>query len=272
MARILRCPACGALWRLGTDEAAAEQLVCGECGSLFDVAKAETLEVADDALEAKLNLRSEADEAAEASKADEPEPASDEMPDDAEEAASTNRSSSRTFLWSLLGTCSAAAAIAAGLLCMHEAVLDRAPTLRPVYQSLCGKLPCPGFAWADAASWRLTGELLSEAALSETTPTDQQADGSASKEASHVRVRVRLENPTDRTLLLPLVEMKLLDAAGTPIAERLLEPEQLGLSSTDGRALRLKAGDAVVVDAEIKTQLPIPPASVTLKAWDPQLR
>ena len=48
MTRIVRCPACGALWKC-PDEA-AETLRCGECRHTFVLARAETVEVDDDAL------------------------------------------------------------------------------------------------------------------------------------------------------------------------------------------------------------------------------
>ena len=42
MARIIRCPSCGALWRL--EGAAEENYLCSACGREFSAASAQTVE------------------------------------------------------------------------------------------------------------------------------------------------------------------------------------------------------------------------------------
>ena len=50
MARIIRCPSCGTLWRL--EGAAEENYLCSACGREFSAASAQTVEVDDQALDA----------------------------------------------------------------------------------------------------------------------------------------------------------------------------------------------------------------------------
>lgn len=257
MARILRCPACGALWRLTAEESAARRLVCGECGSTFDAEKAETLEVDDEMIDARLDA--EASDGTQRPNEDE----EDEKPSRA--TCSEASASGHGMLWGVLGVIGASAIASASLILAHDAVLSRLPELRPVYQSVCGTVPCPGFAWSDAAAWRIQGELLDQSA----SPGD---DAASLNEILPTRVRVRLDNPTSRMLLVPMVEIKLLDAAGTPIAGRLLEPADLGLTGEDGRPPRLAPGEHTEVEISIRIELPIPPATVECKAWNPLSR
>ena len=77
MARILRCPACGALWRVDLEDASA-QLRCGECGTVFASAKAETLDVDDEVLDEALARRTASDDAEAAPEGD---AAADTSPD-----------------------------------------------------------------------------------------------------------------------------------------------------------------------------------------------
>ena len=65
MARIIRCPSCGALWRL--EGAAEENYLCSACGREFSAASAQTVEVDDQALDAALaELKAKKSEAAQA--------------------------------------------------------------------------------------------------------------------------------------------------------------------------------------------------------------
>lgn len=65
MARIIRCPSCGALWRL--EGAAEENYLCSACGREFSAASAQTVEVDDQALDATLaELKAKKSEAAQA--------------------------------------------------------------------------------------------------------------------------------------------------------------------------------------------------------------
>ena len=53
MAKVLRCPACGALWRV-KDDFAADMLHCTECQACFSADKTESLSVPDEKLDARL--------------------------------------------------------------------------------------------------------------------------------------------------------------------------------------------------------------------------
>ena len=65
MARIIRCPSCGALWR--REGAAEENYLCSACGREFSAASAQTVEVDDQALDAALaELKAKKSEAAQA--------------------------------------------------------------------------------------------------------------------------------------------------------------------------------------------------------------
>lgn len=303
MARILRCPACGALWRVDLDDDSA-QLRCGECGTVFASAKAETLEVDDEALDdalarraaavaaaaaAETNAQTEQD--ADASLKAEPtlsgDPLSTDAPstedsDDVE--AQTQPQPRRNPLWGLLGSAAVLALLAGGALMTADAIVREVPALRPAFQAVCGQLPCPGLAWQDAKAWTLTGEIVPTAVDAATEATAEGSAGANTSADAHtapsasaqpvqsVQVRIRFENASERTLLLPLVEVKLLDAAGTPIAERLVEPADLGFATVDGNAPRLAPQGRTEALLTITTPLPIAPVSVALKAWDPQLR
>lgn len=298
MARILRCPACGALWRVDLDDDSA-QLRCGECGTVFASAKAETLEVDDEALDDALARREAAAATAAAEASAEAErdaslkaeptlsgdPLSTNAPstDDSDDAdAQTQPQPRRNPLWGLLGTAAVLALLAGGALMTADTIVREVPALRPAFQAVCGQLPCPGLAWQDAKAWTLTGEIVPAASdtAAETAPqgsaganpSANTAPSASAQPTQPVQVRVRFENASERTLLLPLVEVKLLDAAGTPIAERLVEPTDLGFATVDGNAPRLAPQGRTEALLTITTPLPIAPVSVALKAWDPQLR
>ena len=55
MAKVLRCPACGALWRV--DDAFSEPMLrCSECQAVFSADKVECVTVPDEMLDARLQL------------------------------------------------------------------------------------------------------------------------------------------------------------------------------------------------------------------------
>lgn len=275
MARILRCPACGALWRVDLEDASA-QLRCGECGTVFASAKAETLDVDDEVLDEALAARTASDGADGADAtfaASDAEPAdalAETEPADTEASASEPETKPRSNpLWGLLGTAAVLGLAVGGVLWSADAIVQSAPALRPAFQAACGTLPCPGFAWMDAKAWTVSGEIVDAAQIT-ATPVPLGAAGES--QATPLQVRIRFENATGRTLLLPLVEVKLLDAAGTPIVERLVEPADLGFATVGGDAPRLAPQGRTEALLTITTPLPVKPTGLALKAWDPQLR
>lgn len=277
MARILRCPACGALWRVDLEDASA-QLRCGECGTVFASAKAETLDVDDEVLDEALARRTASDDAeatpegdAAADTSPDAAPTEDSGTDDTAPASDAKPRSNP--LWGLLGTVAVIGLAFGGVLWSADAIVQSAPALRPAFQTACGTLPCPGFAWMDAKAWTVSGEIVDAAQITATpVPLGDPNAVAGDSQATPLQVRIRFENATTRTLLLPLVEVKLLDAAGTPITERLVEPADLGFATVGGDAPRLAPQGRTEALLTITTPLPVKPTDLALKAWDPQLR
>ncbi len=54
MAKVLRCPACGALWRV-KDDFAEPTVRCSECQAIFSADKMESVIVPDEKLDERLN-------------------------------------------------------------------------------------------------------------------------------------------------------------------------------------------------------------------------
>ena len=164
MTRIVRCPACGALWKC-PDEA-AETLRCGECRHTFVLARAETVEVDDDALARVVAARRAPEEKKEAQMAKIAEDLSDfharETPEPAvpvRAAPPEKKPRKGGALFALLGLVGLAGALTAGALYFHDPILRQFPPLRGVYENICRTLPCPGFAWSDVRAFEIRGEL-----------------------------------------------------------------------------------------------------------------
>lgn len=244
MAKILRCPVCGALWRLPSEDDAGEKLKCGECGTIFSLDKAETLDVEDRLLEERLRSADaqKPEEDHEARMAAIADDISDFSPARAE-SETRGGSAAATLLKALLGLFAVCVLLSAAALMGHAAVLDSFPPLRGVYQSVCGKLPCPGFVWVDPKAVRAEARLIADGAQS--VPT----------------VELILTNASDHPVHMPMIEVKLLNAAGDAIMQRLLEPADYGYPQ---QPAVLAAGDRTSALIRITTPVPYPPSNVAV--------
>lgn len=268
MAKILRCPACGALWQL-EDKDDAPTLRCGACGAVFGADKAESVRVDDDALAEFLTKKAQKAKQEEAEGAAKMAKLADAMKD-FESLPSTDAADERSgeepparpaegalkrLGFGVLFAASAAAAIAAGALLAHEAVLEQFPLLRPTYESVCTKAPCPGFVWAQPQAFEAAAEIVAP-----TGEADQQSEETAPADAKRPDVRMTLTNRSDYPQRLPIVEMKLLDAAGDTIALRIIEPADYGA----GAAAVLPPGERFESLVHVQTELPYAAAGVSV--------
>lgn len=247
MAKVLRCPACGALWRV-KDDFAADMLHCTECQACFSADKTESLSVPDEKLDARLQqaARRQAvmqEEAPEAPPAAEPAP---RAPESAER--------SHGVLWTLVTLLALVVLSAAGLLLGHKTVLGTMPQLRPVYEEVCMKAPCPGFVWQNAAAFKVTAEI--------ERPLETADDADREVARRLPVVTARLSNTSELPQALPILEMKLLDAAGETLAQRVLEPADYGFGGRDAVA----PGADVAVRLTVTTPLPYDASSAVVKA------
>lgn len=276
MAKILRCPACGALWRFD-DVEADETLRCGECGTVFSLSKAETASVDDARLEEALRAKIAPEDPAVKGEAA-MSALADELAEFDSRADPPAASGGFGILKALVAFLLLVVLAAAALLYFHRPVLQQMPALRVIYQDVCRTLPCPGFVWFEPAALTVTGRLEAVPAIApEETPatvanaTSGMSGANASAPADApvpVVVAITIANTTDRPQYLPTLEVKLLDPAGDTIAQRLLEPADYGYPQTPAV---LAAGDSVATRVTVTTPLPHGASNVAVKAVDPLL-
>lgn len=276
MAKILRCPACGALWRFD-DVEADETLRCGECGTVFSLSKAETASVDDARLEEALRAKIAPEDPAVKGEAV-MSALADELAEFDSRAEPPAASGGFGILKALVVLLLLVVLAAAALLYFHRPVLQQMPALRVIYQDVCRTLPCPGFVWFEPAALTVTGRLEAVPAFApEETPATvanatsgmNGANASAPADAPvPVVVAITIANTTDRPQYLPTLEVKLLDPAGDTIAQRLLEPADYGYPQTPAV---LAAGDSVATRVTVTTPLPHGASNVAVKAVDPLL-
>lgn len=276
MAKILRCPACGALWRFD-DVEADETLRCGECGTVFSLSKAETASVDDARLEEALRAKIAPEDPAVKGEAA-MSALADELAEFDSRAEPPAASGGFGILKALIAFLLLVVLAAAALLYFHRPVLQQMPALRVIYQDVCRTLPCPGFVWFEPAALTVTGRLEAVPAIApEETPatvanaTSGMSGANASAPADApvpVVVAITIANTTDRPQYLPTLEVKLLDPAGDTIAQRLLEPADYGYPQTPAV---LAAGDSVATRVTVTTPLPHGASNVAVKAVDPLL-
>lgn len=276
MAKILRCPACGALWRFD-DVEADETLRCGECGTVFSLSKAETASVDDARLEEALRAKIAPEDPAVKGEAA-MSALADELAEFDSRAAPPAASGGFGILKALVAFLLLVVLAAAALLYFHRPVLQQMPALRVIYQDVCRTLPCPGFVWFEPAALTVTGRLEAvpaiapeemPATVANATSGMSGANASAPADAPvPVVVAITIANTTDRPQYLPTLEVKLLDPAGDTIAQRLLEPADYGYPQTPAV---LAAGDSVATRVTVTTPLPHGASNVAVKAVDPLL-
>lgn len=273
MARIIRCPKCDALWRL--TEPAEGRCRCGACNCEFEPESAQTAEVPDEVLDLavravgnrKAEPKAEAPAAAPAAatprreapkaadgyaterarelNAPSEEPPAEDVRYDVRESSGaapmpavyrTKKSGVKSFLLLVGILIATVAAAACAFLTMHEFVLAQAPYLRPVYEQVCTKAPCPGFVWTNAGAFTVQAELEADAERGMLRPS----------------VRLTLVNASEHPQTLPVVEVKYLDPAGDVLAQRVLEPSDYGFPQ---KPAVLPAGESVSAVLTMKSEL-----------------
>lgn len=268
MAKVLRCPACGALWRV-KDDFAADMLHCTECQACFSADKTESLIVPDEKLDERLQQVTR-HQTLQQEEAREGEAAMSRLADsltdfdartDAKEAPVNapatliQESSERShgMLWTLVAILALAVLLAAGLLLGHKTVLGTMPQLRPLYEQVCTKAPCPGFVWQNAAAFEVSAEI--ERPLETADDADREI-------ARHMPVvTATLTNSSVLPQALPILEMKLLDAGGETLAQRVLEPADYGFGNQDA----VGPGAHVSVRLTVTAPLPYDAAKAVVK-------
>lgn len=256
MAKVLRCPACGALWRV--DDAFSEPMLrCSECQAVFSADKVECVTVPDEMLDARLQLVEKA-QARQAEEAAQGEAAMTKLAGDLEDFESRQTpaavtapvviersgKSSHGVLWFFLLLIGLAVITAAALLFGHRTVTAWMPQTRTVYEEVCTKLPCPGFVWQNAQAFRVTADI---------EPPVAEA-GDADREMAELLpvIRASLVNGSAYPQRLPVLDLKLYDASGAVMASRVLEPADYGFASDTAVA----PGYTVNARLTIKTPLP----------------
>lgn len=257
MAKVLRCPACGALWRV-KDDFTADMLHCTECQACFSADKTESLSVPDEKLDARLQQAARR-QAVMQEEAREGEAVMSRIADsltdfDARAEAPESAERSHGVLWTLVTLLALVVLSAAGLLLGHKTVLGTMPQLRPVYEEVCMKAPCPGFVWQNAAAFKVTAEI--------ERPLETADDADREVARRLPVVTARLSNTSELPQALPILEMKLLDAAGETLAQRVLEPADYGFGGRDAVA----PGADVAVRLTVTTPLPYDASSAVVKA------
>lgn len=245
MAEVIKCPACGALWRV---KDAAPEYRCGACGRIFAAETAESVVVPDKKLDEAMLEKAKRTVLPEDNVPDAPLLADDTPPatDPRAVVYVPKRSPVRSFLLAVLVLILLAVACASAFLMMHGFVLAQAPFLRPVYENVCTKLPCPGFVWADVKAFRAEASLEADAQASLLRPT----------------ARVTLTNASALPQQLPVLEIKLLDPAGDALASRVLEPAEYGFPQ---KPAVLPAGESVSTAIAFKEALPHEAAGITVR-------
>lgn len=254
MVKVLRCPACGALWRVETDQKQS-LFRCTECQSTFAKEKAECVEVDETLLEERLALEETKKDALE-QKSEEAavtmsrlaEELSDfdsrKTEDKPVEKQIKDEGSKFSFLWVLLSLIAILALCAAALLFAHKAVLNKVPQLRSAYEQVCSELPCPGFVWMNADAFSVQAKIEHP----ETNANDLEREMSGLLPVVVAEIR----NASLHPQYLPILELKLTDAAGETMAQRILEPKEYGFESLSV----LAPGDHIFARLTILTPLP----------------
>ncbi len=282
MAKVLRCPICGALWRLKDDDE-AEICRCSACYARFALAKAEIAVVPDRMLDEAAALKqTKLAGAAKAAQASQAAPEADfseglerlravdpeapaeyndgrdavmaklaadmsgfDSPDRPEEPAQKPSAFfaglfkfiAASALLCVLGICA--------LLCFSDKVLESIPALRSAYESVCGKVPCPGFVWAQPSAFEIAAGI-------------ERAEGADLKRPV---VDITLTNASAHPQRLPVLELRFLDPAGDTIAQRVLEPAEYGV---DAPQPTLPAGEKLKATITVKKDLAYEAADVSV--------
>ena len=119
---------------------------------------------------------------------------------------------------------------------MHQFVLSQAPTFALSMKKVCRSLPCPGFVWADASAFKAKATLAPDETLGLAKPT----------------AVVELTNTSEYPQMLPVIELKYLDPAGSTLLQRVLEPADYGFPQ---KPAILPAGESLTAQIRWKNVL-----------------
>lgn len=245
MAEVVKCPGCGALWRVKEE---APEYRCGACGRIFAADAAESVVVPDKKLDEAMLEKAERTNIPEDAVPDAPLLKEESAPASAPRAAVyvPKRSPVRSFLLGVIVLVLLLIASASAFLMMHGFVLAQAPFLRPVYENVCTKVPCPGFVWSDVKAFRTEASLEGDPQSGLLRPT----------------ARVTLTNASNLPQQLPVLEIKLLDPAGDTLASRVLEPAEYGFPQ---KPAVLPAGESASTSIAFKETLPHEAAGIAVR-------
>lgn len=149
-----------------------------------------------------------------------------------------------SFFIGLIFTLFVLLVLAAGAIFENQWVLNQVPALRPVYEKICAKVTCPNFVWSQSQALEIRTTL-------EPTSTKE----------SQV-VDLEIYNPLSIPVQLPTLNVELVDPAGTPLSQRLLEARDYHLSDSSGY---LKPGERYSYTIYWKADLKYAPAGVVAK-------
>ena len=262
MVKVLRCPACGALWRLNPDQKAAF-LRCSECRSVFPTEKAESVVVEEALLDARLH-RESTDEDILQRQSEEADIAMSRLAQELSDFDGAQASEEESAvpevrspepkksspLWGVLFLAALLLLCAAGLLFGHKTVLTAVPQVRGLYENVCTKVPCPGFVWQQSNAFTIKASIAAPDAT--TNELDREMAGIMPVVVADIK------NHSLHPQYLPILELKLLDAAGETMAQRILEPSEYGFAKDSS----LAPDDSVSARLGILTPLPYPATDV----------
>lgn len=273
MAKVFRCPACGSLWRVN-DDFESSLLRCSECQAVYPANKAEFVLIDDKALDERLASESPKAAAAAPAGAEQTMKELAKAMDDfdsrpaPEAEKSAPAKTSHTALWSVVFIVLLTLIAGALALIGHETVLTQYPTLRPAYEQVCHKAPCPGFVWSDTSAIAVKARLTTPAVIEESMPAEpeQTVDMSAEPvppvaepKVQPPKVDLVLTNTSRVPQYAPTLDVQLLDPAGEALAGRVLEPADYGFNAKTVIA----PGEQIRTTITIKTPMPYPPHSVS---------
>ncbi len=268
MVTVIRCPACGALWE-APSPLEKPQLRCSACQTLFHFEKAESVVVD----KAQL-MASQAAHLAEVEKEKEkevpptvvvPEKKPDEKtPPVLDEAALTElaadvqdfeartpeappKRSGFAALWTLLML------LAAGyvaLVFFHKPLFEQVPALAPLYDTVCTRfVPCQNFVRRQSAQIAATVRVKSTG--------DVDVNGEV---RYHPVLEATIQNQDTYPEHFPAMNLALLDAAGSIVAQRVLEPRDYGVTANQV----LPPLGTINATIYITDDLPVPVTEATL--------
>lgn len=268
MVTVIRCPACGALWE-APSPLEKPQLRCSACQTLFHFEKAESVVVDKAALmeRQQAHVTAQAQEQAKA-KTDGAEskgegavkaPVLDETAlktlaadvQDFEARTEVEEEPKRSWFAGLWVFLMIVAAGFVGLIFFHKPLFNQVPALAPLYDTVCTTLPCQNFVRSQSA--------LVKASVRVKDMGEVDVDGQV---RFHPVLVATILNTDTYAEHFPSMNLVLKDAAGTIVAQRVLDPSDYGMAL--GTYLAPKG--SVTVTIYVSDDLPVPVTDATLTA------